>query len=70
MLNLSLKGLELKAKNRGIKDYKVLSIDNLLNILHKSEHVKKTKAIKDIRKEHFTSDKILRDIRTLYESVN
>ena len=40
MLNLSLKGLELKAKNRNIKDYKSLSIDKLLNILHKSEQVK------------------------------
>ena len=28
----------------------------------------KSKAIKDIRKENFNSDKILRDMRTLYES--
>ena len=53
MLNLSLKELELKAKNRGIKDYKSLSIDKLLSILDKSEQVKKSKAIKDMRKENF-----------------
>ena len=68
MLNLSLKELELKTKNRGIKDYKSLSIDKLLSIIDKSEQVKKAKAIKDIRKENFNIDKILRDIRTLYES--
>ena len=50
MLNLSLKESELKAKNIGIKDYKNLSIDKLLSMLDKSEQVKKTKAIRDIRK--------------------
>ena len=40
-LNLSLKELEIKAKNRGIKDHKSLSIDKLLSILNKSEQVKK-----------------------------
>ena len=34
----------------------------------KSEQVRKTKTVRDIRKENFGSDKILRDIRTLYES--
>ena len=67
MLNLSLKELELKAKSRCIKDYESFSIDKILSILDKSEQVKKTKAIKGIRKENFNSDKILRDIRTLYE---
>ena len=41
MLSLSLKELEQKAKNRGIKDYKCLSIDKLLSIFDKSEQVKK-----------------------------
>ena len=68
MPNLSLKELGIKVKIRGIKDYKSLSIDKILSILDKSEQVKKTKAIKDIRKENFNSDKILRDIRTLCES--
>ena len=68
MPNLSLKELEIRIKIRGIKDYKSLSIDKILSILDKSEQVKKTKAIKDIRKENFNSDKILRDIRTLCES--
>ena len=68
MLNMSLKELELNAKNRGIKGYKSVSIDKLLSILDKSEQVKKTKAIRDIRKGHFNNDKILRDIRTLHES--
>ena len=68
MPNLSLKELGIKVKTRGIKDYKSLSIDKILSILDKSEQVKKTKAIKDIRKENFNSDKILRDIRTLCES--
>ena len=68
MPNLSLKELEIRIKIRGIKDYKSLSIDKILSILDKSEQVKKTKAIKDIRKENFNSDKILRDMRTLCES--
>ena len=37
MINLSLKELELKAKNGGIKGYKSMSIDKLLSILDKSE---------------------------------
>ena len=45
-----------------------MSKDRLLSMLDKSEQVKKSKAIRDIRKESFNSDKILRDIRTLYES--
>ena len=68
MLNLSLKELELKSKYSAIKDYKSLSIDKLLSILDKPERAKLTKTIKDERKENFNSDKILRDIRSLYES--
>ena len=63
MLNLSL-----KAKNRSIKNYKSLFIHKLLTILDKLEQVKKSKAIRNIRKENFNNDKVLRDIRTLYES--
>ena len=54
---MSLKEIEQRAKNRGIKDYKRLSIDKLLSILNESEWVKKTKAVRDIRKEKFDSDK-------------
>ena len=43
MLKLLLKELELKAKNRGIKDYKSVSIGKLLSILDKSEQIKKLK---------------------------
>ena len=43
MLNLLLKELELKAKNRGIKGYKSMSIDKLLSTLDKSEKAKKLK---------------------------
>ena len=66
MLNLSVKELEVKAKNRGIKVYESLSIDKLLSIFDKSEKAKKTKAVKDVRKANFNSDKMLRDIGTLY----
>ena len=45
-----------------------MSKDKLLSMLDKSEQVKITKAVRDIRKENFNRDKILRDIRTLYES--
>ena len=43
MLKLLLKELELKAQNRGIKDYKIVSIGKLLSILDKSEQIKKLK---------------------------
>ena len=36
-------------------------------MLDESEQAKKTKTLGDIRKENFDSDKILRDIRTLFE---
>ena len=68
MLDLSLKELGVITKIRGIKDYKSMFKDKLLSILDKSEQVNKTKAFRDIRKENFNSDKILRNIRTLYES--
>ena len=64
MLDVSLKELRAIAKIRGIKDYKIMFKDKLLSILDKPEQVKKSKAIKDIRKKNFDSDKILRGIRT------
>ena len=65
MLNLSLKELELKAKNRGIKGYKSMSIDKLLSILDKSEQAKKNKALRDIRKENVNNDKTLESVTNL-----
>ena len=64
MLDVSLKELRAIAKIRGIKDYKIMFKDKLLSILDKPEQVKKSKAIRDIRKKNFDSDKILRGIRT------
>ena len=63
-MHVSLKELRATAKIRGIKDYKVMFKDKLLSILDKSEQVKKSKAIRDIKKNNFDSDKILRGIRT------
>ena len=67
-MDLLLKELRATAKIRDIKDYKNVPKDKLLSMLDKSEKVKETKAIRYIRKENFNSNKILRDIRTLYES--
>ena len=43
MLKLSLKELELKAKNGGTKGYKSMSIDKLLSTFDASEPMKKLK---------------------------
>ena len=37
-------------------------------MLDKVEQVRETKVLRDIRKENFNSNKVLTDIRTLYES--
>ena len=66
MLNLSLKELKVIAKNRGIKGYKNMSKDKLLSMLNTPKPVKEKKTIKNIRKEHFNIDKILKDIKTFY----
>ena len=50
MLNLELNEWELKAKNRGIKGYKSMSIDKLLSIIDVAEPTKDNKPIRDIRK--------------------
>ena len=68
MLDLLLRELRAIAKIRAIKDYRSMFKDKLVSMLDKSEQAKKTKAIRDMRKENFDSDKILRDIRTLHES--
>ena len=67
MLNLSLKELELKARH--IKGYKSMPIDKLLSILDKSEQGRKLsekKVIRDIRKEDFSSNKMLKSMRNLF----
>ena len=43
-----------------------MSINNLLNILDKSEQVKKPNVIRDIRKENFNNDNLLKSIRNLF----
>ena len=68
MLDISLKELITIAKVRSIKGDKIISKGKLLGMLDKTEQVKKTKTIRDIRKEKFGSDKIFKDIRTFYES--
>ena len=51
MLHVSLKELRATAEIRGIKEYKIIFKDKLLSILDKTEQVKKSKAIRDIRKK-------------------
>ena len=70
MLNLSLNELRLIAENRVIKGYKSMSVDKLLSMLQKSkpEPIKGNETIRGIRRENYDADKILRDIRTLFES--
>ena len=68
MLNLSHRELNVIAKIRALKDYKKMFEDKLLKALVESEQAKKLR--KEIRnkKKKSDSDKIIRDIRTLYES--
>ena len=68
MVTLSDKQLKTVAKIRKIKDYKRMSEDELLKALEESEKPKPPKTIKEIRKENYDSDKIIRDLRALYES--
>ena len=77
MSNLSLTELELIAKSRGIKGYKSVSEDKLLNALNASELVKESKTmldpsninktIREIRKENRDEDKVLRDFKFLFD---
>ena len=68
MLNSSLKESKLIAKNKGIKGYKSMSKDKLLSILNMPEPIKENKTSKDINKENFNIDEILKDIKPLFES--
>ena len=77
MISLSLAELKLVAKNRGIKDYKNKSEDDLIKIL--SEPKTKTlskKKIKDIRKDFnksrhiFSKSKIKQIRKSLYDIKN
>ena len=68
MVTLSYKELKAVAKIRKIKDYKRMSEDELLKALEESEKPKPPKTIKEIRKENYDSDKIIRDLRALHES--
>ena len=56
------------AKTRKIEGYKKMSEYGLLKALEESENLKPPKTIKEIRKENYDIDKIIRDLRTLYES--
>ena len=63
MLNLSLKELELQEKNRGIKEYKSMSMDKLWKILNKPKPVKN---LYRLEKDKLINDRALRDIRTMH----
>ena len=77
MSNLSLTELELIVKSRGIKGYKSMYEDRLLNALNASESVKESKTmldptkinktIREIRKENRDEDKVLRDFKFLFD---
>ena len=77
MHNLSLDELKLTLKGRGIKSYKSMSKDGLLSALNVSESVKESetmldstkinKTIREIRKENRNEDKILGDLRFLFD---
>ena len=68
MVTLSYKELKAVTKVRKIEVYKRMSEDELLKALEESEKPKPPKTIKEIRKENYDSDKIIRDVRALYES--
>ena len=78
MINLSLDELKLLAKNRGIKDYKNKSEDDLIKIISKPKtkvsHFKKK--IEDIRKDGnkprniFSKSKIKQIRKSLYGIKN
>ena len=70
MLNLEIKKLKLIAKNRGIEDYKKIPKGKSFNTLKEPKPIKRNKTTKDIRKKILVlnfNDRILRDIRNLYE---
>ena len=62
--SLSFSELKLVAKARRIKNYENMSKNDLLGAFKKSELFK---GIKEIRKENHDENKIIRDLRVLYE---
>ena len=68
MITLSYKELKAVAKIRKIKGYKRISEDEFLKALEESEKPKPPKTIKEIRKENYDSNEIIRDLRAFYES--
>ena len=56
------------AKIREIEGYKRMPEEKLLKALEESEKPKPPEIIKEIRKENYDSDKIIRDLRALYQS--
>ena len=64
MLNLSLNELKLVAKSRGIKSYKSMSKERLLNVLSESESVESKNSFVDERLKKIRKDRgfnVLRD---------
>lgn len=68
MLNLSVKKLKLIAENRGIKGYKGISKNKLWSILNVPKPIK-NKTIRDVRKEDYNTYEIIKDIKSLFESI-
>ena len=62
--SLSLSELKLISKVRKIKNYEDMSKDELLSAFKKSEPFKD---IKEISKKNIDENKLIRDLRTLYE---
>ena len=56
MLNLSLNGLKLVPKRRGIKDYKSMSKERLLSVLSESESVESKNSFDDERLKKIRKD--------------
>ena len=68
MVTLSYKELKAVTKIRKTEGYKRMPEDELLKALEESENTKSPKTIKEIRKENYDSDKMIRDLKALYES--
>ena len=64
MVTLSNKELKAVTEIRKIQCYKRMPEDELLKVLEESEKPKPLKTVKEIRKENYDSNKIIRDLRT------
>ena len=62
MLNLSLNKLKVIAKIKGIKDYKSMSKESTGAKDYDVDRAKINKTIREIRRENYEADKILRDL--------